>query len=115
MPLNHFYEDNLVKTHNSAAVTMVSLYKEAIKIMQEGNFTLKSCNSNGEVVRTQMIEDENYVDHSLTHEKVLSYLYFLQSDESQLSEIPSSVTATTKRSVLSQIPTCLTPCPFVCL
>ena len=51
MLLNHFYVDDLVKTHNSANI-MVSLYKEAVKIMLDGNFTYRSCNSNSGVVRT---------------------------------------------------------------
>lgn len=60
MLLTHLYVDNLVKTHNSAE-TVVSLYREAVEIMQEGNFTLRSCNSNSEVVRTHIIEDGNFV------------------------------------------------------
>ena len=101
MLINHFYVDNLDKMPNYADI-MVSLYKEAVKIMLEGNFTLWSCNSNSGVVRTPMIEDSNYIEHSSTPEKVLGYLYEPQSDEIQLLGILSNVTATTKRSILSQ-------------
>ena len=77
MLLNHFYVNNLVKTYNSADI-MVALYKEAVKIMLEGNFTLSSCNSYSGVVRTQMIEDGNYIEYSSTHDMVLGYLYDLR-------------------------------------
>ena len=63
MLLDHIYVDNLVKTHNFTD-TMVFLYKEAVKTMLEGNFILRSCNSNNKFVRTQMIEDGNYVENS---------------------------------------------------
>ena len=49
-----------------------------------------------------MIEDDNYIEPFSPCEKVFGYLYDLQSDEIQLSEISSSVAATTKRDTLSQ-------------
>ena len=49
-----------------------------------------------------MIEDGNHIEYSSTYEKVLEYLYDLQSDKIQLSGIFSSEAATTKRGILSQ-------------
>lgn len=47
--LDSFYVDNLVKTHQSASV-LLQLYTDAVAVIQEGGFSLKTCSSNSELV-----------------------------------------------------------------
>ena len=51
--------------------------------MQQGNFELRSCNTNLNTLKQIMIEDEKYVEHGQEVEKVLGYKYDTDGQGSQ--------------------------------
>ena len=101
MLLNNFYVDNLVKTSNSIS-ELSKLYTEAFARMQQGNFDLRSWNTNCEELKKQMIEDQNFVDHGCELEKVLGYKYSTLNDTIQISNPHIDHNVKTKRGILSQ-------------
>ena len=76
---NNFYLDNLIKTSNDA-VELENLYKESVQRLQQGNFELRSCNTNLNTLKQKMIEDDKYVEHGQKVEKVLGYKYDTEAD-----------------------------------
>ena len=53
---NNFFVDNLVKSHNSEE-KILHFYKTSVERMAQGGFDLRSCNTNSESVKQQMIKD----------------------------------------------------------
>ena len=102
MLMNNFFVDNLVKTSNSEE-HLTGLYKSSVERMAEGNFNLRSCNTNCKELKEVMIKDKKFVEHGCSQEKVLGYKYNTDKDTMQvsLSELDESVD--TKRGVLSQV------------
>ena len=98
---NNFYVDNLIKTSNDA-VELENLYKESVQRLQQGNFELRSCNTNLNTLKQKMIEDDKYVEHGQKVEKVLGYKYDTESDLMFIGSSFSDVSINTKRAVLSQ-------------
>merc|ERR1712030_155126 len=99
---NCFYVDNLNKTSNSKE-KLVHLYKEAVRRMSEGNFDLRSCNTNCNELKKLMIKDKKYVEHGCDLEKVLGYKYNTKQDTIQISNSKINCNVNTKRGVLAQI------------
>ena len=62
MMKNNFYVDNLIKTSNNVE-ELEYLYKESVQRLQQGNFELRSCNTNLDSLKHKMIEDNKYVEH----------------------------------------------------
>ena len=101
--LNNFFVDNLVKSHNSED-ELVQLYVNSVARMGQGNFDLRSCNTNSEKLKEIMIKDTRYVEHNCDFEKVLGYKYSPAKDviklaDSKINLMPSLVS---KRVILSQ-------------
>ena len=101
MLLHNFYVDNLIKTSNSIS-ELSQLYTEAFDRMQQGNFELRSWNTNCGDLKQQMIEDHNFVEHGCKLEKVLGYKYSTLNDTIQLSDSHVDFDVKTKRGILSQ-------------
>ena len=111
---NCFYVDNLNKTSNNKE-KLIHLYKEAVRRMSEGNFDLRSCNTNCNELKELMIKDKKYVEHGCDLEKVLGYKYNTKQDTIQISNSKINCNVNTKRGVLAQIskvfdPLSLSPC-----
>ena len=96
------YVDNLIQTGNSFK-ELHDLYKESVIRMQEGNFNLRSWNSNNSELRKVMIENKKFVEHSSNFEKVLYYHYNTNLDYLKISNESVDRTVKTKRDVLFQL------------
>ena len=101
MLMSDFYVDNLVKTSNSTS-HLSELYLESLRRMEEGNFHLRSWNTNSKELLNQLVADNTFVQHGCELEKVLGYKYSTSKDTLQLSDVLIDPLAKTKRSVLSQ-------------
>ena len=101
MLLCNFYVDNLIKTSNSIS-ELSQLYTEAFDRMQQGNFELRSWNTNCKGLKQLLIEDHNFVEHGCEQEKVLGYKYSTVNDTIQLSDSHIDFDVKTKRGILSQ-------------
>ena len=71
--------------------------------MSEGNFDLRSCNTNCNELKEIMIKDKKYVEHGCDLEKVLGYKYNTKNDTIQISNSNINFNVNTKRGVLAQI------------
>ena len=100
---NNFFVDNLVKTSNCEEDLMY-FYKTSVDRMTKGGFDLRSCNTNSDKVKQQMIEDKKFVEHGCTYEKVLGYMYDPLNDVLKLakSKINLMANLVTKRIILSE-------------
>ena len=98
----NMYVDNVLHTGNTFS-ELHDLYKKSIVRMQEGNFNLRSWNSNSKELRQVMINDGKYVEHGLDFEKVLGYSYNTMLDYIIISNNSICSEVCTKRSILSQI------------
>ena len=99
---NNFFVDNLIKSHNSEERIM-HFYKTSVERMAQGGFDLRSCNTNSESVKQQMIKDGKFVEHGCTYEKVLGYMYSPSKDILKLAKVKIKFMAEliTKRIILS--------------
>ena len=97
---NNFYVDNLIKSHNCPR-RLLSLYQEDVKIMSEGGFLLRSCNSNNTELRSQMNKDGSLVQDS-PWEKGLGYLYNPTTDKMRVSCSSLRAGARTERNTLAK-------------
>jgi len=93
--------DNLVFTDNNTDI-LIDLYKNSINRMQEGNFNLRSWNTNNPKLKQIMISDSKLVNHSSEFEKVLGYKYHCTNDSLHISEVELPNVTPTKRLILSQ-------------
>ena len=91
---NNFYIDN---DDNSK---LVYIYKMAVTRSQEGNFSLRSCNSSSEELKALMEKDNSLTQHNSKFERVFGYNYVPKKD---LLIITSSIDkeTKTKRSLLA--------------
>ena len=98
---NIFYEDNLIVSDDDNNKLMY-IYKMAVTRLLEGNFLLRSCNSNSKVLKALMEKDNSLTQHNSKFEKFLGYNYDLNED--LLNIITSSIDkgAKTKRGLLAQ-------------
>ena len=71
--------DNLCMT-NSSPEELITLYKQAVPRLQEGNFQLRWCNSNCQVLKSIMREEDTIVQHGCEYKKVLGSSYYTESD-----------------------------------
>ena len=71
--------------------------------MSEGNFDLRSCNTNCNELKELMIKDKKYVEHGCDLEKVLGYKYNTKQDTIQISNSKINCNVNTKRGVLAKI------------
>ena len=101
MLLANFYVDNLIKTSNSIS-ELSQLYTESFDRMLQGNFELRSWNTNCEDLKQQIIEDHNFVLHGCELEKVLDCKYSTLNDTIQLFDSHIDFDVKTKRGILSQ-------------
>ena len=101
MLLNNFYVDNLIKTSNESSV-LSNLYKESVVRMNQGNFALRSWNTNCEELKQELLDDQNLVEHGCDLEKVLGYNYSTSHDTMHIANITINSAANTKRGVLSE-------------
>lgn len=75
-----FYVDNLCRT-SSSPEELISLYSEAVQRLVQGNFELRSCNSNCDPLKKLIFEDERIAQHvnllmnTLTLNMEQSYIY----------------------------------------
>merc|ERR1711872_587970 len=110
MLTNNFFVDNLFKSHNSED-HLIELYSNSVERMGQGNFDLRSCNTNSNKLRELMIKDKRYVEHGSQFEKVLGYKYSPVKDVIKLadSNIVLGLSSVNKRIILSIITslTCL--------
>ena len=99
---NNFFVDNLIKSHNSEEKIM-HFYKTSVERMAQGGFDLRSCNTNSEKVKQQMIKDGKFVEHDCSYEKVLGYMYSPSDDILKLAKVKLKFMAEliTKRIILS--------------
>ena len=114
MLTNHFFVDNLVKSHNSED-QLIELYSNSVERMGQGNFDLRSCNTNSNKLRELMIKDKRYVEHGSEYEKVLGYKYSPVKDVIKLadSSIVLGLSSVTKRIILSQFSKLFDPLSLV--
>ena len=114
MLLNHFFVDNLVKSHNSED-QIINLYSNSVERMGQGNFDLRSCNTNSKKLKELMILDNRYVEHNSSYEKVLGYKYSPVKDIIKLadSSIVLGLSSVTKRIILSQFSKLFDPLSLV--
>ena len=100
---NNFFVDNLVKT-SDCEEDLMYFYKTSVDRMAKGGFDLRSCNTNSNKVKQQMIKDKKFVEHGCTHEKVLGYMYDPLNDTLKLakSKINLMANLVTKRIILSE-------------
>ena len=103
-----FYCDNLITTGNDIN-EMHSLYKESIKRMHEGGFSLRSWNSNSLKLQEVMKKDNTMSDHGLNEEKVLGYKYNVSLDSIKISNDAIDLNINSKRKILSQLSSIFDP------
>ena len=108
-----FFVDNLVKTLNDEDA-LCRLYSDSVTRLAQGNFDLRSCNSNSDKLKALMQSDNKFVEHGCDAEKVLGYSYYPSSDVMKLSKVklkenPASVS---KRFVISQTSKVFDPLNF---
>ena len=96
-----FYVDNLVCTSNSEKALLAD-YCDSVSIMSEGNFHLRSCNSNEELLREQMVADGTFVERESGLDKMLGYCYDAAKDMLTMSNSQVDHSAGTKRQILAQ-------------
>ena len=109
---NNFFVDNLVKTSNSIE-HLTDLYKTSAIRLAEGNFDLRSCNTNNDSLRNLMSQDVRLVEHGCEFDKVLGYKYSPSRDVMKLSNCKLDANANTKRTILSQTSKVFDPLSFV--
>ena len=106
---NGFYVDNLIFTGNDPDV-LKETFLTCRQRMLEGNFELRSWQSNSTELKEEFIEHSCGVTHKSEHEKILGYRFRLSSDGLSLAttsvEIPEKLT---KRSVMSTLATVYDP------
>ena len=69
---NNFYVDNLIVSDNDNSKLMY-IYKIAVNRLQEGNFSLRSCNSNSKELKAPMEKDNSLIQYNSKFERVLGY------------------------------------------
>ena len=79
------------------------LYKESVKRMEQGNFDLRSWNTNNAELKEEMIKDEKFVEHGCELEKVLGYRYNTPNDTIQISKPIINPDTKTKRRTCSSV------------
>ena len=92
----------------------MNTYKNALSIMAEGNFCLKSYTSNYDLLRDQIKHDGSFVEHDGSEEKLLDYKYDILRDSLKLNPRHSEPEANTKRKNLAQTSVVFDPL-FLCL
>ena len=88
-------------TGNSFEV-LITLYTEAVPRLREGNFQLRSCNSNCESLKSIMKEEGTIVQHGCEYEKVFGYNYYPESDNISIANTSVKKKVFSKREVLAQ-------------
>ena len=99
---NNFYVDNLFITGDSVD-ELYHLYKTSVERMSLGSFDLRSWNTNSDILKSQFIKDNKYVDHNCEEEKVLGYMYNTTNDCLIISENKVNANVNNKRKLLSEI------------
>lgn len=97
MTKNNFYVDNLTITDDNIS-ELVHIYKTAIARLQEGNFSLRSCNSNSKQLKTMTIKDNSLVQHNSEFERILWYNYDPTKDLLNIATYSIDKGANTKRN-----------------
>lgn len=92
---------NLIVT-NDDIDKLIHIYKTAIARLKEGNFTLKSCNSNLEQLKTLLIEENTLVQHNSGSERFLGYNYDPEKDQINIATCLINKVVDTKRHILVQ-------------
>ena len=98
---SRFYVDNLVALESDPD-RLADLYSLARKRLQEGGFTIQSCNSNHEVLRAKMKTDDTLSAQTEEWERVLGYRYNPLSEKIHVAPVKCDPSASTKRGVLSE-------------
>ena len=90
-------------------------YKTSEDRMANGGFDLRSCNTNSDKVKQQMIKDKKFVEHGFTYEKVLGYMYDPLNDVLKLakSKINLMENLITKRFISSENSKVFDPLGFI--
>ena len=100
---NNFYIDN---DDNSK---LMYIYKMAVTRLQEGNFSLKSCNSNSKELKTLMEKDNSLTQHNSKFERVIGYNYDPNKNLLNITTNSIDKRAKTERSILDQSAKVLDP------
>ena len=79
-----------------------NIYKESVSRFDQAGFDLRSCNSNNKDLQTLMKQDNKYIEHDNSYDKVLGYRYNSDTDIIKLSKVKLNSIAKSKRAVLSQ-------------
>ena len=98
----NLYVDNMLVTSNDINF-LKKVYTKTQHRLEEGGFTLRSCNSNSKELQSIMTDQGNMAPHGNSYEKVLGMKYMLEFDSLQVGEFQLDASANTKHAVLSQI------------
>ena len=80
---------------------LMYIYKMAVTRLQEGNFSLGSCNSNSTELKTLMEKDNPLTQHNSKSERVLGYNYDPNKDLLSITTSSIDKGAKTKRRILA--------------
>ena len=80
--------------------------------MDEAHFEWRACNSNNKDLKEKMIEDNRYVTHGCSLDKMLGYKYSPDSDTMRISELKIDCKANTKRLILAESSKLFDPLSF---
>ena len=94
--------DNLIFSHSDADI-LKNVYQTSVQRMQEGGFNLRSWNTNDPQLKELMVAEGRSEVHGCSSERVLGYLYDVESDTISLADFDVAPQVTTKRDLLSQI------------
>ena len=69
---NKFYPDNLIVSNDDKRKLMY-IYEMAVTRLQEGDFSLRSCNSNSKDLKALMEMDNSLIQHNSKFKRILGY------------------------------------------
>ena len=95
-----FYANDLCIT-SSSPEELIILYNEAVPRLQEGNFQLRSSNSNCQVLYSILMEEDIIVQHGCEYEKILDYKYFPEYDNMRVANTSVKMKDFSKREILA--------------
>ncbi len=76
----NIYIDNLIVSDDDHSKLMY-IYKMAVTRLQEGNFSLRSCDSNSKELKALMEKDNSLTQHNSKFERVVGYNYDSNKDQ----------------------------------
>ena len=98
---NNFYVDNLIVSDDDNSKLMY-IYKMAVTRLPEGNFSLRSCDSNSKELKALMEKNNSLTQHNSKFERVLGYNYDPNKDLLNITTSSIDKGDKTKRSILAQ-------------